>query len=222
MIRPRASEKRSRGNYRTGSKRVPSQEAHLWLLLHDPAIKIINREMYVYANMSSETRHATEQNHQAPTEGVAVMEGESVLQNRRPGWGLWWKYLLAGGFIALFMLAQGIEGVFVGLVVLGLAVGYVYIARSQSRYIVTDERVKMEIGLIRSESREYRISDLQGLDTSQSLIGKLLGIGDISVRAADGTQIPWRGVPDHDEVARTIREHQRQYDATMDRKTSTD
>ncbi|ADD04829.1 uncharacterized protein Nmag_1247 [Natrialba magadii ATCC 43099] len=76
----------------------------------------------------------------------------------------------------------------------------------------------MDIGFINGASREYRISDVQGIDTSQSLIGKLFSIGDIAVRTADGTEIPWRGVPDHEQVAHTIREHQRKYDQTMDRK----
>ncbi|WP_237076820.1 PH domain-containing protein [Natrialba magadii] len=115
-------------------------------------------------------------------------------------------------------MSAGLDGILGGLLVAGAIVGYVAFARSKSRYIVTDERVKMDIGFINGASREYRISDVQGIDTSQSLIGKLFSIGDIAVRTADGTEIPWRGVPDHEQVAHTIREHQRKYDQTMDRK----
>jgi len=167
--------------------------------------------------MSTEQGHGSVQ-HKAETAGINLMGGESVIQNRRPGWGLWWKHLLVAGFVFLFSLGGGLEGFFFGLLVAGGIVGYVAFARSQSRYIVTDERVKMELGFIRSDSREYRISDVQGIDTSQSIIGKLLGHGHIGVRTADGTEIPWHGVPDHEAVAGSIREHQRQYDQSMDRK----
>lgn len=147
------------------------------------------------------------------------MDGEMVLENRHPGWGLWWKLLATAGFLFLIMLGTGeIAGIFFGLLLAGGIVGYVAFARSQSRFIVTDERVKMDLGFIRSNSREYRISDVQGLDTSQSILGKLSGIGDIQVRTADGTTITWVGVPDHDAVATVIREQQRQFDASMDRK----
>jgi len=170
--------------------------------------------------MSTESGHATghEQQHQAEVEGIRPMEGESILQNRHPGWGLWWKHLAAAAVIFLIALAAGTEAIIGGLIIAGGIVGYVAFARSKSRYIVTDERIKADIGFISSTTREFRISDIQGIDTSQSIVGSIFGIGDIEVRTADGAGIWWNGVPDHEDVAHTIRQHQRQYDATMDRK----
>ena len=166
--------------------------------------------------MSTEEAHGVR--HEAGTTGINVMDGESVLQNRHPGWGLWWKQLGIAALILLVSLGSGLDGLFGGLVVAGLIVGYVAFARSQSRYIVTDERVKKEVGFLRSDTREYRISDIQGIDTSQSIIGRILGHGHIDVRTADNTSIPWFGVPDHEAVAQSVRTHQRKYDASMDRK----
>lgn len=166
--------------------------------------------------MSTEQGHAVQ--HEAGTTGINLMDGESMLQNRHPGWGLWWKQLSIAGLVLLFSLGAGLEGLFGGLVIAAGIVGYVAFARSQSRFIVTDERVKKEIGFLRSDTREYRISDIQGIDTSQSLIGRLLGHGHIDVRTSDGTSIPWIGVPDHEAVAQSVRTHQRKYDQSMDRK----
>src|SRR6056297_1125221 len=177
-----------------------------------------NTNTYISIIMAGETSHKTGMRNSVSTDGINTMQGEVVLQNRHPGWGLWWKLLALAGFFFFAGLSGGLEGIVGSLVLVGPIVGYVAFARMQSRYIVTDERIKMDIGLIRSQSREYRISDVQGIDTSQSIIAKVFRIGDIAVRTSDGTQIPWRGVPDHEEVARTIREHQRQYDSSMDRK----
>lgn len=171
--------------------------------------------------MSGETGTSTEAvaQHQAETAGIKTMEGEIVLENRHPGWGKWWKTLAAAGFLFLLTLGTGeISGIFFGLVLAGIIVGYVAFARSQSRYIVTDERVKMDLGFIRSRSREYRISDIQGIDTSQGILSRIFSMGDIEVRTSDGTAITWWGVPDHEKVAKEIREQQRQFDASMDRK----
>lgn len=172
--------------------------------------------------MAGETGHVTEKQHGVSTEGISVMEGEHVLQNRHPGWVLWWKALAVAVLIFLFTLGSGEAGtIFGGLIIAAGIVGYVAFARARSRYIVTDERIKMSIGFIRNDSREFRISDLQGIDVSQSILARIFGVGDLQVRTADGAGITWRAVPDADDVARTIREHQRQYDATMDRKDAT-
>lgn len=169
--------------------------------------------------MSTQQGHATDhEQHEAEVEGIRPMEGESVLQNRHPGWGLWWKHLAVAALALIFGLSAGTDGIMGGLVIAGALVGYVAFARSKSRYIVTDERVKADIGFISSTTREFRISDIQGIDTKQSIIGSLFSIGDIEVRTADGASIWWNGVPDHEDVAHTIRQHQRQYDQTMDRK----
>lgn len=170
--------------------------------------------------MSGETGHQTDVQYSMPTDGIKLMEGESVLQNRHPGWGLWWYLLLAAtllGLQGLGGLATG-SGGFGAIILAAALVGYVVVARMQSRYIVTDERVKMDVGLIRNKSREYRISDLRGIDTEQNIVSRLFGIGDISVRTGDGSQITWRGVPEYEVVAQVIRKHQRKYDETMDRK----
>lgn len=172
-------------------------------------------------SVSGETGQAHEKvaQHQAETAGITTMDNEFVLENRHPGWGMWWKNLAAAGFLFLIFLASGeIAGVFAGLVISGILVGYVAFARSQSRYIVTDERVKMDIGFIRNHSREYRISDIRGIDTSQSILDRIFSMGNIEVRTGDGTTITWWGVPDHETVALAIREQQRQFDASMDRK----
>lgn len=171
--------------------------------------------------MSGETGHAHDNvaQHQAETDGITTMDNEFVLENRHPGWGLWWKALAAAGFLFLITLASGeVGGIFVGLLIAGAIVGYVAFARSQSRYIVTDERVKMDIGFIRSTSREYRISDIRGIDTSQGILDRIFSMGNIEVRTGDGTTITWWGVPDHEAVSNVIREQQRQFDASMDRK----
>lgn len=151
--------------------------------------------------------------HRASTEGIDLLSDEQVLVNTHPGWSVWWKHLLAAGIFALFGLASGdAGGVVGGLVVGGGLVGYVYLARISSRYVVTNERVKGKLGLVSSKSREYRISDIESVTTEQSIMERILSLGNIRFRTAANDRMTWGGVPDHEQVGRQIRERRRQYD----------
>lgn len=148
--------------------------------------------------------------HRSSTEGIALMEGESVLENRRPGWTLWWKHL---GF-AMLVLLVGIGGDAAagGILVAGALFGYVVLARSKSRYIVTDERIKGKLGLVSKTTMEYRVADLRSIKTTQSVFERLIGYGTLEFRAGANNRLIWHGVPDHEQVANTVREQQRKYE----------
>lgn len=148
--------------------------------------------------------------HRADTEGIDLMSGESVLQNRRPGWSLWWKQIAFAAFVLLAGLGgdAAAGGFFIGAIIFG----YVVISRMQSRYIVTNERVKAKVGILSKVSREYRIADLNSITTSQSIFERLLGHGSLVFRSASNDEIVWHGVPDYTAVGNTIREEQRKYD----------
>ena len=95
----------------------------------------------------SETATSSETvTHQASPDGINLMQGESVLQNRRPGWSVWWQQIA----LAVLVLLAGVGGdaAMGGLLVAAVIFGYVVLSRMQSRYIVTDERVKAKVGLL--------------------------------------------------------------------------
>jgi uncharacterized membrane protein YdbT with pleckstrin-like domain len=148
--------------------------------------------------------------HQADTDGINLMQGESVLQNRRPSWTLWWKQIALGVFVLLAGL--GGDAAAGGILVGGGIFAYVVLARIQSRYVVTDERVKAKVGLLSKASREYRVADLNSLSTSQSIFERLVGHGSLTLRTASNDEIVWHGVPDYQDVANSIRQEQRKYD----------
>ncbi|MCF2241848.1 PH domain-containing protein [Halobacterium salinarum] len=159
----------------------------------------------------SETATSNEQTtHQADTDGIDLMQDESVLQNRRPGWSLWLKEIVFAAIMLLFGVAG--DAAAGGFLIAAVIFGYVVLSRMQSRYLVTDERVKMKLGLLSKKGREYRISDLNSITTSQSLFERLFGLGSVTLRTASNDEIVWHGVPDYKDVSHSIREEQRKYD----------
>lgn len=148
--------------------------------------------------------------HEAATDGIDLMQGESVLENRRPSWALWWKQITA----AFVFLLGGLSGDAVagGLLIGGGAFGYVVFSRMQSRYVVTDERVKAKVGILNKVSREYRIKDVQSLTEGQSMFERILGHGTVTFRTSSNDEISWHGVPEYKDVAKTVRRIQRKYE----------
>lgn len=160
--------------------------------------------------MSGETTTSRQTQHEASPDGIQLMDGESVLSNSRPSWSLWWKQIA----LAILLLLGGLAGdsAVGGIVVGGAIFAYVVVARMQSRYIVTDERVRKKVGLLSKSSGEYRIADIRSLSTEQSIFERLLGHGTIRIRAGANNEIPFVGVPEYRDVANQIRERQRAYE----------
>lgn len=85
-----------------------------------------------------------------------------------------------------------------------------FLYAKQSALIVTDERVVLKTGILRTDTSEYRIEDIQQINTGQSLFEKLLGAGNVQFStAATSGDITFYGLKDHENVTNTIRNLQR-------------
>lgn len=156
--------------------------------------------------MVTEAEADTEVQHAAETDGITLVDGESVLHNRHPGWEIWWMHLLGAAIVLLYGISGGTETFQWGSLLAGVIVAYVIAGRNQSQYIVTDKRVIMDVGLIRRDHRADTLANVSEIATAQSYLGKKFGTGTIVVQSADGTETTWRGVPDHRAVAESIRD----------------
>lgn len=146
--------------------------------------------------------------------GITLLEGEEVLKNELPSWVNWWVLLLVAAVIALVGVVAILDGDFVGgliiLLVAGIPYTYVRYVRKRSRYIVTNQRVKKSVGLVRKSTGEVRIADIRGLSTQQGLIERLVGKGSVLIDSgAAAGKLGIQGVADPQDLAATIREQQR-------------
>lgn len=60
--------------------------------------------------------------------------------------------------------------------------------RWTSEYAVTNKRVIMKTGLIRRQTLEMNISKIESINVDQSMLGRILGYGDITVVGTGGTR----------------------------------
>ncbi len=122
---------------------------------------------------------------------VALMEGEQVEINESPS-------------IAAYLT----QNFLVSLITFGIAP---LLYAKQSSFVVTDERVILRTGILRTDTTEYRIEDIQQINTGQSIIEKLLGAGNVTFStAATSTDITFYGLKDYQSVTNTIRNYQRE------------
>lgn len=160
-----------------------------------------------------------QQTHRDTTDGVDSLSGEIVLENRNPAYVNWWKSLAIGALFALTALGAAaggdVSGLITSVVIAGLIGAYVYYSRKQSRYVVTDQRVLKQTGLIRSKSEETRVSDIKGISTNQGIIERIASTGTVQVDStAVGGLLAIKGVSDYNGLARTIRDQQQSLDST--------
>lgn len=164
-----------------------------------------------------EEQHS-QQDHQDTTEGVDLLSDEIVLENRHPAYVNWWKSILVGAIFALTTLsaaASGSSSVIVYVVLTALVFAYVYYSRKVSRYVVTDQRVMKETGLISSSTSEARISDIQSISTKQGIIERITNKGTVRIDSTGaGGLVGITGVGDYNSLAQTIREQQQTIDST--------
>lgn len=135
----------------------------------------------------------------ASAEGVTLLEGEEVLYNEHPAWSNYATELIVCSLLTLFTFGIGIVSFI-----------YPYLSRKNTRYIVTDERVIRKGGILSSSSNEYRIEDINQLQTGATWAENLRGKGNIQFSsAAGGKLVTFGGITDHESVSNTIRKQQR-------------
>lgn len=130
--------------------------------------------------------------------GITLLDDETIHHDLRPSWSNWSKSLTIYSLLTILSV-----GILAPLFI------HPWLARRQSRYIVTSQRVIKKTGLIGSSTEEYRIDDIQQLQTGSGWLESLMGKGNISFSTgAGGAQITFGGVPNYKAVANSIRSEQ--------------
>lgn len=82
------------------------------------------------------------------------------------------------------------------------------------RYIVTNQRLIEVSGILGTNTSEYRISDIRQIQTGATWGEKMMGHGNLQFSTGTVEMITFNGIPNHQEVANTIREIQRELETT--------
>ena len=145
--------------------------------------------------------------------------GEDVFFHGHPSWrsmlGFYLKGFLAAvgaGAVAgvISAIADGsvqvgwIVAVVLVVIVVTLVIGL--IRRIRTTYTITDQRLTIDRGLLSRDVQETRLDRLQNVNSRQSLLERLLGIGTVDFDTAAGAEydFSFRGVADPERIVRTV------------------
>lgn len=145
--------------------------------------------------------------------------GEVIFFHGHPSWlslvALLLKGLLASvaaGVIAGVVTVISARHVQVGWVVIAVLVVFIaliavaQIRRIQTTYSITSRRLTIETGLLSRELHQTRLERVQNVNATQSLAGRMLGIGKVDFDTAGEAdyQFAFRGVRNPRGIVRTV------------------
>jgi len=82
------------------------------------------------------------------------------------------------------------------------------IDRWTSEFAITNKRVIMKVGLIRRKALEMNLSKVESVNVDQSIPGRILGYGAITIIGTGGTRESFRGISKPLEFRRVFQEKQ--------------
>lgn len=143
--------------------------------------------------------------------------GEHVIYDGHPSWrsiiGLYVQGALIGlvlGAIAWFAISNA-AGVLVllGCVAIAFLIGFV--KRFFVRFTITDQRLRIQRGIISRAVQQTRIDRVQNVNTHQSPIERLLRVGtvDFDTAGTDDSDFTFYGVDDPADVVSAVDKAQR-------------
>lgn len=139
---------------------------------------------------------------------------EYALTRIRPSW---WHFtrdlliaiaLLCGG-LYLMMAPHGSPVAGLALLASAVAVfGLVALARRSITWSLTSDRLIERRGLLASRRREMELADVRSIEVAQSLMQRIVGLGNVMIASAASTDFLIRlsNIPDPERVAEMLRQ----------------
>jgi uncharacterized membrane protein YdbT with pleckstrin-like domain len=79
-----------------------------------------------------------------------------------------------------------------------------WVRSSSSEFAITNKRVLIKVGLVRRHSLELLLQKVEGIGVDQSVLGRILGYGTITVSGVGGTKESFRMISDPLEFRRQV------------------
>ena len=128
-----------------------------------------------------------------------LLDGEEIVYRTRLHWLLFMGPVLLTVlvFLPLAWLASRSSVAYLAAVpvVLGLLVMVAaFIRRQSSDFAVTNKRVMMKVGVLRTRSIELLLGKIEAIAVDQGVLGRIFGYGDIVLTGSGGTREPFAGI----------------------------
>ena len=147
--------------------------------------------------------------------------GEEIVFEGRPVWRSTLSFYITGliGAIVIGVVAGLIGGAGIGvvawLVLFAIVLLVGFIRRVSTRYTITNQRLRIERGILSKHVQQTRIERVQNVNTNQTFVSRLLRTGtvDFDTAGTDDSDFTFIGVGDPHSVVEAIDRAQREHAA---------
>jgi len=144
--------------------------------------------------------------------------GEEIVFEGRPVWRSILSFYITGLIAAVVvgvivaLIASTALGVVVWLVLFALVVLVGFVRRVSTRYTITNQRLRIERGLLSKHVQQTRIERVQNVNTSQTLVSRILRVGtvDFDTAGTDDSDFTFIGVGSPHRVVEAVDRAQRE------------
>ena len=144
--------------------------------------------------------------------------GEQTIFEGHPSWrsilGFYLKGLLitAVAVVIAVLAADSGVAVAVGIAALVIVLLAGYVKRIFTTYVISDKRLYIKRGIIARREQQTQIERVQNVNTSQSVLQRMLKVGtvDFDTAAGDDYDFQFAGVSDPQRVVQAVHRAQRE------------
>ena len=118
-----------------------------------------------------------------------LTSNERVIKEAEASWESQWPFFLPG----VFFIATGYseaDGISFTIFLGGLLICIAVLRVLTTELALTNKRVIAKVGLIRRDTVELRLEKIESLMVNQSIFGRMLNYGSVSVTGTGGTKTP--------------------------------
>jgi uncharacterized membrane protein YdbT with pleckstrin-like domain len=153
--------------------------------------------------------------------------GEQIVFEGRPIWRSILSFYITGfigsvviGVIVALIASTGL-GVIVFLVLFAIDVLVGFVRRVSTRYTITNQRLRIERGLLSKRVQQTRIERVQNVNTSQTFVSRILRVGsvDFDTAGTDDSDFTFAGVGNPHVVVEAVDRAQREASAAAGPRT---
>jgi uncharacterized membrane protein YdbT with pleckstrin-like domain len=151
--------------------------------------------------------------------------GEEIVFEGRPVWRSIISFYLTGLIgaavvgVIVGIAASAVLGVLAWLVLFALVLLVGFIRRVETRYTITNQRLRIQRGILSKSVQQTRIERVQNVNTTQSLFDRILRVGtvDFDTAGTDDSDFTFVGVGSPHRVVEAVDRAQRESGARFQR-----
>jgi uncharacterized membrane protein YdbT with pleckstrin-like domain len=139
--------------------------------------------------------------------------GERAIYEGRPSWRALMSFYVGGLLVALVVIV--VLGILIGSLAIAIVIAAViagltlligYLRRIGTKYLLTNQRLRISRGILRKSVQETRLERVQNVNYSQGMLDRIFGVGtvDFDTAGTDDSEFKFEWVNGPEEVVRAV------------------